>query len=119
MRLIILINQVNIFTNICTGFGSSNDGNTARKFFENVESTARITGILPELIHRLYIILIALNSSQEMDSKKFGEYALETAEIIIKNYNWWSMSPTVHKVLIHGREIIHHAILPLGNHSIK
>lgn len=31
-------------------YGSTNDGNTARRFFQNPELSAKITGIVKELI---------------------------------------------------------------------
>lgn len=43
------------------GFRSSNDGNTARRFFQN------ITKIHLELIKRLHVILITVSSSNEID----------------------------------------------------
>jgi hypothetical protein len=58
--------------------------------------------------------LIAINTSQEIDAEKFGEYAFDTAKLLVDNYSWWPMSPTVHKVLIHGQDIIHYGILPVG-----
>ena len=36
------------------GFGSTNDGNTARCFFENTQSSSLITGVSEELIHRFH-----------------------------------------------------------------
>lgn len=96
------------------GFGSSNDGNTARRFFEQEEISSEITGIDRMLIHRLSIILTALNTSKQLDAKKFHSYAIDTVKIIDEKYKWWPMSPTVHKVLIHGADVVSHAILPLG-----
>lgn len=34
------------------GYGSSNDGNTARRFFENAATSAEITGVDENMIHR-------------------------------------------------------------------
>lgn len=60
------------------------------------------------------IILTSINTSQEIDSEKFGIYAFNTAEILVTKYNWWPMSPTVHKILVHGEDIINFAVLPVG-----
>lgn len=67
---------------------------------------------------RFFIILIAINSSQDINPELFSKYTLETADILIENYSWWPMSPTVHKVLMHGHDIISYAILPVGEFSI-
>lgn len=39
------------------GFGSTNDGNTARKFFEEIEIVSKVTGIDKRLIERFAVIL--------------------------------------------------------------
>lgn len=48
-------------------------------------------------------------------------YALETAklciELCIDKYSWYSMPPSVHKVLIHGPDIIEHALVSIGQLS--
>lgn len=38
-------------------YGTSNDGNTARRFFQNADRASEITGVNKEFIHRLYVIL--------------------------------------------------------------
>lgn len=96
------------------GHGNTNDGNTARKFFENYNTTSAITGIDKGLIRRVNILLNAINSTREINSKKFGLYAFETSKLIISLYQWRPMTPTVHKVLCHGQYIIENNILPLG-----
>lgn len=52
------------------GVGSSNDGNTARRVFQNADISAAITKIPVSLIHRFHIILITLSSGLEIDTKK-------------------------------------------------
>lgn len=96
------------------GHGNTNDGNTARKFFENYNTTSAITGIDKGLIRRVNVLLNAINSTREINSKKFGLYASQTSELIISLYQWKPMTPTVHKVLCHGQYIIENNILPLG-----
>lgn len=67
-----------------------------------------------EILERMGVILTAINIFQDLDAEKFGLYAEETARLIIKKYPFWAMSPTVHKILLHGKEIISHNILPIG-----
>ena len=51
------------------------------------------------------------------DVTKFEKYALETAKICIEKYGWYTMPPSVHKVLIHGANIIKSFDLPIGCYS--
>lgn len=69
------------------GTGKSNDGNTARRFFQNYSCSADITGVDVELIKRMYIILQTMSSGMAIDSKKFGEYAYSTAQLYVNIYN--------------------------------
>ncbi|GBN29086.1 hypothetical protein AVEN_36737-1 [Araneus ventricosus] len=45
------------------------------------------------------------------------EYTEETSELYVQLYPWYSMSPTMHKILIHGPIVIENAILPIGQLS--
>lgn len=100
-----------------TNYGNTNDGNTSRRFFENTELAADITGINHELIHRFKVILEAISSGHEIDVAKYEIYALDTAKLYVEEYGWHPMSPTMHKVLIHGAIIIKNALLPIGQLS--
>lgn len=46
-----------IIDKVKPGFGTSNDGNTARRFFKDCKTTAEITGLDEALIQRLSVIL--------------------------------------------------------------
>lgn len=96
------------------GFGSSNDGNTARRFFSDPELTAEITNIDINLIKRIHIILMVVASGYEIDVEKFRQFSHNTARLFVEKYSWYNMPPTVHKYFIHGPEIISSAILPIG-----
>lgn len=100
------------------GSDNSNDGNTARRFFQNYECSAGITGIDGELIKRFYVILQTMSSGFPINAEKFGQYTLITAQLYVSKYNWYYMPSSVHKVLIHGAKIIeHYAVLPIGQLS--
>lgn len=99
------------------GFGNTNDGNTSRRFFADPETSSRITGINVDLIKRMRIILEVISSGNSIDADKFDVYAYETAKIYVNLYNWHPMSPTIHKILIHGAQIIRNALLPIGQLS--
>lgn len=96
------------------GYGNSNDGNTARRFFENSEISASITGINKNLIHRFNIILITLSSGRDIDVDQFEKYCLKTAVVFVKLYPWYYMPTSVHKILFHASAVIAHFLLPIG-----
>lgn len=99
------------------GFGNSNSGNTSRRFFGDPKTAAEITGIDIRLILKLRVILEAISSGYEINESKFANFASETAELYVKLYGWHPMTPTLHKILIHGSTIIKHALLPIGQLS--
>lgn len=95
-------------------FGNTNDGNTSRRFFSNPEVAAEITGVDFNLINRLKVILEVLTSGYKVDLKKISDYAYETAELYVRLYSWHPMTPTMHKILIHGATVMEKALLPIG-----
>ena len=99
------------------GAGNSNDGNTARAFFSNPEKSAKVTGLDIEVIERFHVILETISSGHIVDHEKYKTFAFETAQLFIRKYSWFIMSPTVHKVLCHGAKIIENAPLPIGQLS--
>jgi len=94
--------------------GTSNDGNTARKFFRDPQLTSMITDINQSLIEKFSIILQTLACGERIDSCKFEAYALETAKIYVNLYSWYYMPSSVHKILVHGGKVIKSVLLPIG-----
>lgn len=86
-------------------------------FFRDPALTSQITGLSEELLRRSNVILRTLSSGFEIDTCKFDEYATDTARILVNEYGWYKMPPSIHKILIHGGEIIKNAILPIGTLS--
>jgi hypothetical protein len=60
------------------GSGTTNDGNTARRFFEDPKLSAEITGLDAELLRRFAVILQALSSGWKIDVAKYDTYARDT-----------------------------------------
>lgn len=96
------------------GFGTTNDGNTARRFFQDPALSSSITGIDETLISMLSVLLQAISCGYEIDAEAFQRYALNTLNKYLEHYSWYYMPPTLHKILIHGPALIKHALLPLG-----
>ena len=99
------------------GFGSSNDGNTARRFFAESTSSARILGVDEEILRKCYVILQVIASGFSVNVEKFREYCICVARRIVHLYPWYMMPTAVHKILIHGYMIIEWAPLPIGELS--
>lgn len=47
----------------------------------------------------------------------FAKYTLDTAKLYVELYPWYPMTPTLHKILIHGPTIVQYALLPIGQLS--
>lgn len=99
------------------GSGSSNDGNTARRFFNEAQVSAEITGIEKHLIENCAILLQTLSSGYKINVEKFRELALATARELTTKYSWYYIPPSVHKILIHAPDIIEHALVSIGELS--
>lgn len=100
------------------GGGNSNDGNTARKFFDNPVKAAEITGLDYRIIIRFSTILSTLSSCHYIKIENFKKYCLDsTAYLLTELYGWYHMSASVHKLLIHGGDIIKSLPLPVGQLS--
>lgn len=99
------------------GSGSSNDGNTAREFFNNAGLSAEITGIDKVVIERCATLLQALSSGYNINVDKFRKYALDTAKELTNKYSWYYLPPSVHKILIHASDVIQYALVSIGELS--
>lgn len=99
------------------GSGTTNDGNTARRFFKDPSLSASITGIDEKLIKRCCVVLRTLSTGYAVNPEAFKKYALETAKLYVEKYPWYYMPSSVHKILLHGSIIIEEAILPIGQLS--
>ena len=49
-----------------------------------------------------------------MNPERYAEYALETTLIYVDRYPWFYMPAPVHKLLIHGSDVISSLLLPIG-----
>ena len=96
------------------GSGTTNDGNCARRFFRDHKIVAEILEIKEELIKNLYVILCVLSSTEEIDADKLEQFCLNTLKIHIENYSWFCLPQAVHKILVHGHQVVKAKCLPLG-----
>ncbi|XP_070168831.1 uncharacterized protein [Polyergus mexicanus] len=99
------------------GYGTTNNGNTARRFFEEPKKVAKILEIDVNLITKFGTILQIFSCGLEVDLDKFEKYTIETAKLYVQHYSWYKMPPAVHKVLIHGRKIMEELSISIGHLS--
>lgn len=99
------------------GFGNTNDGNTSRRFFENPELAAEITGLDINFIKKIKVILECISCGYKIDAEKFKKFTTETAALYVSLYGRHNMTPTMHKILMHGATVIEDALLPIGQLS--
>jgi hypothetical protein len=99
------------------GFGSTNDGNTARRFFDDISLTSKILNIDEQFIFSCKVILQTMSCGFAVNIENFKMYCLNIAKKYVELYSWYPMPTSVHIVLIHGAEIIERAPLPIGQLS--
>ena len=96
------------------GFGNTNTGNVVRKAFANAEKTAAICGVPTMLVSNLDVIRRTLASGNATNPEKFGELCNETLEHYMECCKWYDIPPSLHRVLVHGEDIIKFTPLPVG-----
>jgi len=70
-----------------------------------------------EIIKRLQVILNILNCKERVNGTKFRKYAMETATMLKEKYPHKLLTPTLHKILDHGGDLIEYQSLPIGELS--
>ena len=58
-------------------------------------------------------LAVVLKETMESPTR-FEDYCFETANHIQQKYDWLPMTPTVHKVLVHSKQIMENISLPAG-----
>ena len=84
------------------GCGNSNTGNTARRALGSAEIFGDIIGVDKDIIIRLRNILQAVCSGFPLDIERFKAYCFATSEVLVNHYGWYTIPPSVHKLLEHS-----------------
>lgn len=98
-------------------YGSSNDGNTARRFFRNPTVNSSITNIDYQLIFNLGTILRVISCGHKINFTEFQKIIEKTKSLYLSLYSWYYMSVTMDKLLVHATDIIVNSIVPIGKLS--
>jgi len=61
---------------------------------------------------------MVMASGQDINIDAFEEYGVQTAKLFVSLYPWFYMPSSVHKILIHGADVIRFAILLIGKHFV-
>ena len=96
------------------GYGNTNTGNVAKKCFMNPHTFATCLGIDLELVQKMSNLLRMISSMQPQAPSKFAEEAEKFYALYKKKYAWKNLTPTIHKLIVHGAQIIEESILPIG-----
>ena len=98
--------------------GNSNDGNTARKAFENYEIFAEIIEIDPEIVRILRDLLNAINCTLPLDADKFEALCELWLDLFFNSeFSWNVLNPSVHLLLVHGPDLIRYFDSSIGLYS--
>ena len=95
--------------------GTTSTGGVARKAFSNdskfiecVVSLVEIefSGILSKLHTQLSAILRIVNSDRRINTEEFGNLCTDTYLLILDDFPWANVTPSLHKLLAHSEEIL-------------
>lgn len=84
------------------------------RFFQQPKLASDLTGVSEELITRFGVILRTMACEYKVNTEAFETYCWQTAKIFVDKYPWFYMPFSIHKILIHGSDIIKNASLPIG-----
>jgi hypothetical protein len=65
-------------------------------------------------MRRFHVILQSISSRFELNIEEFDKYKKDTTKLFVKEYQWFYMPASVHKILVHGADIASGAILLIG-----
>ena len=62
----------------------------------------------------MYILLCLYSSEEEIDVTKLKIFSMETAELYVSLYKKYHMPQSVHKMLLHGADVVERKEVPVG-----
>lgn len=100
-----------------SGFGSTNDGNTAIAAFRSYQIMANILGVDERIVKKLHFVCHMLNSHNPLNHILFKGFCDELMALYIELYPWYPIPTSLHKILVHGHSIIDSFVIPIGQLS--
>ncbi|KAG5671730.1 hypothetical protein PVAND_001910 [Polypedilum vanderplanki] len=97
--------------------GNSNTGNVARRAFSNSDLFGICLGFDENetvIIKRLRNILLCFTGGYKINPEKLKKYNRETYDLWLKHFYWFTQTPTLHRLLLHGHEVAAFIDLPIG-----
>jgi hypothetical protein len=96
------------------GSENSNVDNAARRAFQETQILANTTDVNINLPQNLRTIVITISCQFPIDLKKFKSHYFHNAKLFKKTSTWYPMPQTIHKILIHSRQIFNNAFYSQG-----
>jgi len=98
------------------GSGNTNTGNTFRAFFaeHSLRQVAQITGLDYDILENCRKLCLAMRYSHIVDGSKFELLCKETLDKIRATYSWYPLSPSMHKLLVHGHLFLESGVLSMN-----
>lgn len=87
------------------GFGTTNTGNIAKRFFSQPDIVAEILQLPIQLVNNFSIITRLLNLQIPLNWKNVTPLLQNTKKLWIEHLSWFPMPPSIHKVLEHAPQI--------------
>ena len=78
------------------------------KIFEKPDFIAQTLGLDLVLVKGLIKISSLLNRLKPVNIQEYKKTASDCIEILTKRYNYFSITPHIHKIVIHGTEMVAH-----------
>lgn len=88
------------------GAGNTTTGNICRRAFNQPQVLAQILNLNVQLVENISIILSVLNYQEQINNVEFKKLCDNTFNLYIDNYDWYPMTPSLHKILVHSTDVI-------------
>eukprot|EP00733_Pompholyxophrys_punicea_P000541 Pompholyxophrys_punicea_v1_NODE_160_length_3071_cov_7.784151.p2 type:complete len:100 gc:universal NODE_160_length_3071_cov_7.784151:2586-2885(+) len=84
--------------------GTTNDGNTARRFFTKSSEICEMAGLSKEVVDNLGFFIRAIACGFPLQIDKFRDFGFRVAKLCVDTYPWYPMPPSIHK----GENLLFH-----------
>ena len=89
-----------------TNGGSTTNGNTIRRCFEEPRLLTDVLGLSFELVNGIIVVWRTLRCSDPLDANRFKKYCMKLVKLYELEVPWAEMNPALHLILHHGWMLI-------------